>query len=315
VRGVVFVIAAIVATAGVIVAYDRIRPAGERAASQGAAPLSGDPTQELASRLLLPGYYGQQDNAKYELQLFPAALPPDPKIDLPQPAGARLIGSALRLRNGTPASLDAVMDVPASTADVPGLFERELTKLGWSPAPNRGPSSQSGFVPAIAMTNRMFCKGENPPWYSVTVFAPPSAPLDVRAHIDFIHPAIGTGNTYVGPCSTQNQPPMHGGLNKLPALRPPDGVLLRGGMGGMSGNDRQTSEANATTKLSASDLETAFAQQLAAAGWTRVARGADGPVAWSTWKLPGEGDWRGVLFIHETTADRRSLTVRAELIQ
>lgn len=312
-RGVVFVMAAIVATAGVIVAYDRVRPAGERAASPGTAPQGGDPLAELAGRLLLPSYYGQQDNAKYELQLFPAALPPDPKIDLPLPAGARLIGSSLRLRNGTPAALDAVLDVPSSTTDVAGLFERELTKLGWSQAPNRGPSNQGGFMPAITGSSRMFCKGENPPWYSISVFTPPSAPIDVRAHVDFIHPAIGTGNTYVGPCSTQNQPPMGGMyMNRLPALRPPDGVLLRGGMGSSGGNDRQTSEANATTKLSASDLETAFAQQLAAAGWTRVARGADGPVAWSTWKLPGDGDWRGVLFINETAADRRSLMVRAE---
>lgn len=315
-RGVVFVIAAILATAGVIVAYDRLRPAGERVASQGASPQSADPAQELASRLLLPMHYGQQDNAKYELQLFPAALPPDPKIDLPMPAGSRLIGSALRLRNGAAASLDAVLDVPASTTDVAGLFERELTKAGWSLAPNRGPMGQGGgFVPAVVSANRMFCKGEKPPWYSVTVWAPPNAPFDVRAHIDFIHPATGTGNMWSGPCSPQSAPQPGGGLNKLPTLRAPDGVLLGGGMGGSSGNDRQTSEANATTKLTASDLETAFGQQLAAAGWTRLARGADGPVAWSTWKLPGDGDWRGTLFINETGAERRSLLVRAELVQ
>lgn len=315
-RGVVFVIAAIVATAGVIVAYDKIRPAGERAASQGASPQSADPTVELASRLLLPGYYAQQDNAKYELRLFPGALPPDPKIDLPLPNGARLIGSALRLRDGAAASLDAVLDVPVATQDVAGLFERELGKAGWSPAPNRGPMGQGGgFVPATMITSRMYCKGENPPWYSVTVFTPQSAPLDVRAHIDFIHPGKASGNLYVGPCSAQNQGPMPQGLNKLPALRAPAGVLLGGGMGGSGGNDRQTSEANATTKLSSSDLETAFGQQLSAAGWTRLARGADGPVAWSTWKLPGDGDWRGVLFINETGAERRSLLVRAELLQ
>ena len=105
---------------------------------------------------------------------------------------------------------------------------------------------------------------------------------------------------------------MGGGLNKLPALKPPDGVVLRGGMGGMSGNDRQSSEAGATTKLSASDLESAFAPQLAAAGWTRLARGADGPVAWSTWKILGDGDWRGLLLVNETSSDRRSLLLRAE---
>jgi hypothetical protein len=43
-----------------------------------------------------------------------------------------------------------------------------------------------------------------------------------------------------------------------------------------------------------------------------VAHGADGPVAWSTWKVPGDGDWRGLLFVNETSGDRRSLMVRAE---
>src|ERR1700716_4137623 len=118
-RGVVFVFAVVIAVAGAIVAYDNFRPSG-RAASQGGASSSqsGDPLAELAGRLLLPSYYGQQDGTKYELQLFPAALPPDPKIDRPQPAGPRQIGSPLRLRNGAPASLDAVLDVPASRADV-----------------------------------------------------------------------------------------------------------------------------------------------------------------------------------------------------
>jgi hypothetical protein len=77
--------------------------------------------------------------------------------------------------------------------------------------------------------------------------------------------------------------------------------------------DRQTSEAGATTKLSASDLEAQFAQQLAAAGWTKIARSADGPIAWSTWKVPGDGEWRGLLLVNETSGDRRSLLLRAEL--
>jgi hypothetical protein len=254
------------------------------------------------------------DGGTYEVRLFPAQLPPDPKVDLPQPAGARLVGTALRLRNGTAASFDAVIDVPAGTSDVAGFYDRELTKLGWSPAPSRGPTNQGGFVQSFPATNRMYCKGENPPWYSVTIFTPPSAPIDVRAHVEFSNPNIQPGSTYMGPCSA---PPagvqMGGGLSKLPALRPPDGVLLRGGMGGSSGMDRQTSEAGATTKLSASDLEAQFAQQLAAAGWTKIARSADGPIAWSTWKVPGDGEWRGLLLVNETSGDRRSLLLRAEL--
>ncbi len=312
-RGVVFVLAAIIATAAAIVAYDRFRPADQHAASQGAtsSSQSGDATTELASRLLTPSY--MPDGGTYEVRLFPTQLPPDPKIDLPQPSGARLVGSALRLRNGAAASLDAVLDVPATTADVAGFYDRELAKLGWSPAPNRGPTSQGGFVQTFPGTSRMYCKGEQPPWYSVSIFTPTAAPIDVRAHIEFTNPNVPAGGSYVGPCSAQPQGvQVGGGLNKLPALKPPDGVVLRGGMGGMSGNDRQSSEAGATTKLSASDLESAFAPQLAAAGWTRLARGADGPVAWSTWKIPGDGDWRGLLLVNETSSDRRSLLLRAE---
>jgi hypothetical protein len=318
VRGVVFVFVVVISVAGAIFVYDNFRPSGQRAASQGASSSSqsGDPLAELAGRLLLPSYYGQQDNAKYELRLFPAALPPDPKIDLPQPAGARLVGSSLRLRNGAPATLDAVLDVPESTADVAGLYERELIKLGWSTAPNRGQPSGGGFQPSGMAVSRMYCKGEQPPWYSISVFQVPSAPFDVRAHIDFVNPAVSFGGTYAGPCSAQQTVPMGGGgLNKLPTLRAPDGVILRGGMGGSGGSDRQTSDAGAVSKLSVSDIESAFETQLVAAGWTRLAHNADGPVAWSTWQLPGEGNWRGLLLINETGADKRSLTVRAEMVQ
>jgi len=316
-RGVVFVFAVVIAVVGAVVAYDNFRPSGRAASQAGSSSAqSGDPLAELAGRLLLPSYYGQQDNAKYELQLFPAALPPDPKIDLPQPAGARLVGSSLRLRNGAPTTLDAVLDVPASTPDVAGLFEQELTKLGWTTAPNRGQSQGGGFVPSGMNVSRTYCKGEQPPWYSVSVFQLPSAPFDVRAHIDFVNPSLGFGGTYTGPCSAQQAVPAGGGgLNKLPTLRAPDGVVLRGGGGGMSGGDRQSSDAGAVSKLSVGDIESGFEQQLVAAGWTRLAASASGPVAWSTWQLPGDGNWRGLLLINETGADKRSLTIRAELVQ
>src|SRR6266852_6069116 len=109
-RNAAFVIGVLVLAVVAVVGYQQIRPTGQRAASSGGAPNTGDPTVELASRLLLPPY--QQDGATYELRLYPGTLPPDPKVDLTQPAGARLVGSLVRLRNGAPASLDAVLDVP-----------------------------------------------------------------------------------------------------------------------------------------------------------------------------------------------------------
>ena len=307
-RNAAFVIGALALAVVIIVGYQQLRPVGQRAASGGSAPSANDPTAELARRLLLPGY--APDNANYDLRLYPGTLPPDLKIDLPQPAGARLIGTALRLRNGAPASIDSVMDVAGSADDVSAFFERELGKLGWIPAPNRGPS-QGGFVGGPVVNSRMYCNGEKPPWYNVSVFTPAGAPLDVRMHVDLVSPYSSPGS--FGPCSANTGPQPMGGMNKLPALRAPTGVAMRPSGGG-GGNDRQSSDATAVGTMSATDLEAAFDQQLTAAGWSRVARGADGPIAWSTWKLPGDGDWRGLLLINEVTGDVRSLLLQAQLV-
>src|SRR3989442_15344059 len=134
-RNVAFVIGSLVLAVIVVAGYQQLRPAGQRVASSGAAPQGGD-SAELARRLLLPPYLSQ-DGASYELRMFPGTLPPDPKIDLPQPAGARLVGTTLRLRNNLPAARDAVMVLPPSAGAVPPLFLPGPTKLAGSQAPKR----------------------------------------------------------------------------------------------------------------------------------------------------------------------------------
>src|SRR2546428_10425659 len=160
-RNVAFVIGSLVLAVVVVAGYQQLRPTGQRVASGGTAPRGGDPA-DLASRLLLPPYLSQ-DGATYELRMYAGTLPPDPKIDLPQPAGTRVVGATLRLRNNVPASLDAVMDVPASAGDVPAFFERELTKLGWSQAPNRGGGQPGGVVSAPPRPPKTHRQGEGPP--------------------------------------------------------------------------------------------------------------------------------------------------------
>jgi hypothetical protein len=103
------------------------------------------------------------------------------------------------------------------------------------------------------------------------------------------------------------------GMELIPPLYAPEGVTLQAsGMGG-GPFGRWTSEATAVTQLGTSELEAHFAAQLRAAGWTRFAGRADGPLAWSTWQVPGAGGWQGFLFALEAPGEkRRSLHVRVE---
>jgi len=86
------------------------------------------------------------------------------------------------------------------------------------------------------------------------------------------------------------------GAERLPPLSPPSGVPLRGGGGG-GGSGSWHSEATVETDLPVPDLEVHFSRQLEGAGWTRLAGTADDVAGWSSWKLPGEGGWGGILLV------------------
>jgi hypothetical protein len=67
------------------------------------------------------------------------------------------------------------------------------------------------------------------------------------------------------------------------------------------------------TAKAVSELEAHFASQLEKAGWKKRDGGATGPLAWSSWALPGKGEWYGYLFVVEAPGEnRRSLWVRIE---
>ena len=96
----------------------------------------------------------------------------------------------------------------------------------------------------------------------------------------------------------------------MPPLQPPAGVALRGGGGG-GGGGTWHSEATVEIDQPVSEVESHFAQQLERAGWTRIAGAADDVAAWSSWQLPGDGRWRGILLVLAAFASKeRFLYVR-----
>lgn len=274
-----------------------------------AAPSGDEATyHELAERLLNFGY---NPGGTASMTLLPAALPTDPAIALPSVSGARLIGSVVRTR-GTDRSADIVIDAPGDPQQVATAYEQGFKDQGWTaPSGDLGVSVPGGFQASTPPVSKLLCKGDRA-ILSVSVVARAGQPNDVRINLQ---PNVGTlGGSR---CSQGSRPPNAG--NHLPALRPPDGATLLGGGGGSSssigsggGVNRQTSEATATTALSAGELEAAFAKQLVAAGWTRTAGRDDGVLAWSTW-TSSEAGWSGSLILSDTTTkDRRSLLLRAE---
>lgn len=288
--------------------------ATDRAPAGAPQPVTGDEARyhELAERLLSFGY---GPTGPTSVTLFPGALPTDPQVTLPNVNGARLIGTAVRLR-GTDRSADIVLDAPGDPQQVAAAYEQGFKELGWNgPPAGTGPTAGGGFQASVPPVSKFLCKGESA-FVSISVAARPGLPDDVRISVQPTVTSYGGG----GPCSAQARAPGVSGSNHLPVLRPPDGATLLGSGGGMSSSmgggsgsvNRQTSEASATTSMSSGELEAAFAKQLAAAGWARIAGRDDGALAWSTW-TSNESGWSGSLIVNDTgTKDRHSLLLRAE---
>ena len=252
--------------------------------------------RELAQRLLTPASPGP-DGQMATVALLPGQLPGDLPLALPPPPNGRLVGSAVHQSGTRSVSWDVVFDAPGAASDVQAFYHQQLPGLGWAAAPvNPGPT-RGGFQPTTGI-NHLYCQKATGPWLSVSAVATPTVPTDVRVRVDASTP---------GPCA--NQPggasPQLPGAERLPALTAPADVQIQMTSSGGGGPNRFTSDATALTAQSASALEAHFAQQLQAAGWTRVAGNATGPVAWSTRTVPGDGGYEGFLYALDAPGQNR----------
>lgn len=257
--------------------------------------------RELAERLLTPPLLGPGAEP-VTVRLLPGELPADPPFDIALPSGSRVVGSVERRSGNTPAGATAIVDVPGTAAEILNAYDRELTARGWTEAPGGGPPG--GLQPALVPLSRYYCQGAAGPSVSVTVTPRVTGLSDVRLNLDTLF-AFQCG--FAG-----GRPP---GADLLPPLTAPAAIRLlpsnppqpaAGGKPALASSD-----AIAETDMGVAELEGHFARQLASAGWALLDRGATGPVAWSTWSVPGAGEWLGVLFVLEGPgAGRRAIHVQ-----
>lgn len=232
---------------------------------------------------------------------FVGALPSDPKIDAPVPPDATLVGSVVHRH---PLSVTVYADTDLAAADVLAFYEREYGARGWrAQKPAMPPMAGGGFVSrgfaGGPPDGRVFCKGEDEPYYQVAV-------MPVPPRIRLSYHAKGPGMYH--PCSTQpSDRGMHGPpQDTMPRLEAPAGVAVRGGGGGGS-SDEWSTYGSALTTMPAEELMDHFVRGIEAQGHELLERGAGDRVAWSRWRMKKKG-WEGFLVVAAQRPDLRHLT-------
>lgn len=301
------VVAALALLAGAITPVRAQQPSGDAAL-----------LEELAMRLLGPPFPGPAGVEVPPVRLLPGAVPDELPVSVPLPPNSRLIGSVVRPTFfGSPVgpevgtSVEIVLDVSESPAAVLAFYTEALGAAGLTQPRGAAGPRPGGFLSSVGRGSQtFFCRSERGPFVEVAAFAREGRPTDVRVRVqDFAGPC-GAPGPFPGP-----MPPS----DPLPPLEPPAGVtVLVGGSGGSPLS--RSSDAVAQTTMSMAELEAHYARQLAAAGWERRAGGADGPLAWSLWRVPSgdegppftlaPGERQGLLTVVEGPGmDRRSLHV------
>jgi ketosteroid isomerase-like protein len=252
--------------------------------------------RRLTERLLHNSYPHGPTGVEITVAGLPPSLP-----DIPLPAPARLLGSVLHSRGARPMVMEAVLDADDTPERVLAAYTALLRSAGWTDFEGGGPM-RGGFVSGGDEGGSFRRADGDGPVLMVSADTPDAGPTAVRLRLDWQL----TRRMRHGP---RGAPP---GLEKLPRMTPPPGLDFRGEH--LGGSDRLwTAEAALRTERSTAELEAHFAGQLLRESWTRLGGGAHDAVAWSTWRLPGEERWRGLLLVLVAfDPDERYLTLRIE---
>jgi len=236
----------------------------------------------LAEKLMTHPHPEGPTSIELFLRRLPAEWGPTPA-----PPGAELLGSALHSRRGRPAQIEAIYAAEGDPQSALNRYGAALKESGWGVFAGFG-GMHGGFVPAgLAGAHQQYRHNDEGPILMVAVLEGGTNASDLRLRLDW---------DMARHLPDMRMHPRPEGAERLPPLAPPPGVPLRGGGGG-GGSGGWHSEATVETDLPVPDLEVHFSRQLEAAGWTRLAGTADDVAGWSSWRLPGEGDWGGILLV------------------
>ncbi len=286
----------------VLVAFSMVYVSVGATARSAMADAPDDAAQRELVRYLLVAANGNPTGQPRNVDLFPQAVPGDLPLPLPSPPDARLVGSATYHTRTATTSWDVLYDSTSTAQETADFYAGALPPLGWIlPPPDDRPAR--GFAPASPATpNRgAFCTDG----YTLLTSGGATALSTrfIRVHIDTAPLGVCTRS------SAASRPTM---LDYIPALAPPARVRVAVGSAPTTPT-LAFSTAIATTDMSVRDLEAFYAGQLIAAGWVRTAGSADGPLAWSAWRVPDFPGAEGFLSVLVAPGtDRRDLLIQLQ---
>ncbi|HZR98626.1 MAG TPA: hypothetical protein VFE37_07970, partial [Chloroflexota bacterium] len=285
----------------------QVPPAGEQSPLRGLA-------ERLLSAPLLP-----IPRVVDVVQLLPGELPEGLPLAVPVPPGGRLVGSAVRGAGGRTASVEVVLAAPGTVDELLAYYRQELGARGWNPPPSGLPIPGGIPAPPGGPSVETFCDSQTRLRLLLTLA--PTASEQTAVQVSLTAPDYPTDCD--NPRGLPPQPAARAGrsANVIPMwmlsspLSAPPGVQAQPLSSGATSSSID-SRAELDTDQGVKELEAQFAAQLQAAGWTRQAGGAQGPLAWSTWQVPGDADWRGLLLLAESPRpNRRLLSLRLQYLR
>ena len=238
--------------------------------------------QELAQRLMRHSYPGGPTS----VELFVGRLPDSIGLAIPTPPDAQLLGSVLHGRPAGPSSMEAIFEARAQAREVVAGYQLELQAYGWTVFEAFG-HRPGGFTPGEMGEGNAYRLGGQGPLLMVAAINRDAAPTELRLRLDW---------EMIRHLPQMQRHGMPAGQERMPSLHPPAGVELQGGGGG-GGDGNWSSDASVDTGMPVPQLEAHFAEQLERVGWKRIAGSADDVIGWSSWALPGDGEWRGLLLV------------------
>lgn len=259
---------------------------------------SFDDLKELAQRLLSHPF----PDGPASVEILVGRLPQSAAIDLPIPDGGRLLGSAAHTVDQRPMLVTAELAGEGSPNETLSSYELKLGQAGWSRFEGFG-GPRGGFVPSgVPGLGHSYRRGNEGPLLMVSFTETADRLWNVRLRLDWNMPRHIGSYRGGGPAGAERIPPL---------TAPPHSNLQPRGGGG--GDGTWNSYATLKTAMQVTEIEAHFAEQLTHAGWRRLVGTADDMVAWSSWVLPGDGEWRGVLLVVAPFGnDQRSLTLQIE---